>query len=250
MGGSKHTVDKKVVAMVPARTGSKRVLSKNLRYLGDKPLISHVLDTISRTRVFDSVYVNSDGLIFQDFCKQYGYEFFHRNAELASDTSTNDSFAYDFLKAIDCDLLVQILPTSPFLTKDDIENFTSKLLDENLKGLISVEAKQIACVYKGIPINFEKEKMNPPSQSMEPVYAYATALMGWDKKTYMKNYQELGVAYHCPRGKTGFFVLDGPSAIDIDDESDFLLAEKLLAGLNATEETVPRYYNSEIEIRD
>ena len=68
-------MDKKVVAMVPARTGSKRVLSKNLRYLGDKPLISHVLDTISRTTVFDSVYVNSDGLIFQDFVSSMGMNF-------------------------------------------------------------------------------------------------------------------------------------------------------------------------------
>ena len=244
MGNSKFNIDKKIVAMIPARIGSKRVLSKNLRYLGDKPLICHVLETISRTEVFDEVYVNSDGLIFKEFSDQYGFEFFHRKAELANDTATNDSFAYDFLKSIDCDLLVQILPTSPFLTKSDIEGFTIKIAGDELAGLISVEAKQIACLYRGLPINFEKEKMNPPSQSMEPIYAYATALMGWERRAFIDNYEELGVAYHCPRGKTGLFALEGPATIDIDNESDFLLAEKLLAGVNAVGPSQPRYFTS------
>ena len=93
-----------------------------------------------------------------------------------------------FLKKIKCDILIQILPTSPFVTEEEIVNFTNKIVREGLDTLISVEHKQIACIYKNKSINFEKLKRNPPSQTMRPVMAYATALMGWREKKFIEKY--------------------------------------------------------------
>ena len=53
----------KVIAMIPARLGSKRVKNKNLRLLGGKPLIAHVIETVKETNIFDEIYINSDGTI-------------------------------------------------------------------------------------------------------------------------------------------------------------------------------------------
>ena len=235
----------KLVAMVPARTGSKRVKSKNLRLLNGRPLISYVLETIRSVNIFDEAYLNSDGKIFNNIAKIHGVNFYHRAAELANDTATNDAFGYDFLQNVECDYLLQILPTSPFITANDIKAFTDELISKDLDALISVQAHQIACVYKGEAINFRKNKVNPPSQEMEPVYSYATALMGWKRDVFIKNFEELGVAYHAPQGTVGYFPLTGVSTIDIDNEEDFVLAESIMRAKSHINLGEPKYYVEE-----
>lgn len=232
----------KIVVMVPARTGSKRVKSKNLRLLGDKPLISYVLETLNGIEGFDGLYLNSDGEIFRHIAEDYDFKFYHRSSELANDTATNDAFAYDFLKAVECDYLLQVLPTSPFITAKEIEAFVGAMLSRDLDALISVEAHQIACVFDGETVNFERDKVNPPSQDMQPVYSYATVLMGWKRDVFIKNYEDLGVAYHCPRGKVDYFPITGISAIDIDNEEDFILAEAIMAAMSHINSAEPKYY--------
>ena len=50
----------KIIAMIPARLGSKRVKNKNLRLLGNKPLISHVIETAKESNVFDDIYIKQN----------------------------------------------------------------------------------------------------------------------------------------------------------------------------------------------
>lgn len=104
----------KIIAMIPARMGSKRVKSKNLRLLNGKPLIEYVIDTVSKIDIFDDIYVNSEDEIFSEITEKYGISFYKRPNHLSSDEATNDEFAYEFLNNIECDILIQVLPTSPF----------------------------------------------------------------------------------------------------------------------------------------
>jgi CMP-N-acetylneuraminic acid synthetase/quercetin dioxygenase-like cupin family protein len=232
----------KIVAMVPARMGSKRVKSKNLRFLDGKPLIEHVLGTLSRVQVFDEIYINSEDEIFSEIADRYGLSYYNRPDFLSSDEATNDEFAHEFLSNITCDILIQVLPTSPFLTEKEIENFVDKMISDDLDTLVSVEHQQIACLYNGQAINFDNLKKNPPSQTMTPVMSYATALMGWRSSKFLDNIANHGVAYHGGLGKTDFFELKGYSTIDIDNEEDFLLAEAVSVALKSSK-VVPQYYN-------
>jgi len=234
----------KVVAMIPARLGSKRVKSKNLRLIDGKALIEYVLETVSKTQVFDAVYLNSESEVFAELAGKYGVEFYKRPEALSSDTATNDEFAYDFLQNVDCDVLIQILPTSPFLTTGEITAFTHKMVEEKLDTLISVEHKQIACVLNDEALNFKPLEKNPPSQTMTPVMAYATALMGWTSNSYKKHYKAYGVAYHGGDGRTGYYELRGLSTIDIDREEDFQLAEAIIYGKSHVSNAEPEYYQS------
>ena len=211
--------------MIPARMGSKRIKRKNLRMINGKQLIEYVLDTVSKINIFDDVYINSEDDVFKEISDKYNFKFYKRPEHLSSDVATNDEFAHDFLKKTKCEILIQILPTSPFITEEEIINFTNKIVKDGLDTLISVEHKQIACIYEDKSINFEKLKRNPPSQTMKPVKAYATALMGWRRIKYMENMDKFGVSYHGGDGKTGYFELRGLSTIDIDREENFNLAE-------------------------
>jgi CMP-N,N'-diacetyllegionaminic acid synthase len=227
--------------MIPARMGSKRVKSKNLRLLNGKPLIEYILDTVSKIDIFDDIYVNSEDEIFSGIAGKYGISFYKRPNHLSSDEATNDEFAYEFLNNIECDILIQVLPTSPFLNEQEIKDFVNKMITDALDTLVSVEHKQIACVYRGEPINFDKLKKNPPSQTMTPIMSYATALMGWKSSKFIENIDKIGVAYHGGRGKTDYFELKGYSTIDIDNEEDFLLAEAVSSALKRGN-TAPKYY--------
>ena len=231
----------KIIAMVPARMGSKRVKSKNLRLLDGKALIEYVLDTLSKINIFDEIYVNSEDEVFSGIAEKYGISFYKRPNHLSSDEATNDEFAYEFLDNIECDVLIQVLPTSPFLTEKEIKSFVNKMVDNDLDTLVSVEHKQIACLYKDKPINFDNLKKNPPSQTMTPIMSYATALMGWKSSKFIENIIKYGVAYHGGKGKTDFFELKGYSAIDIDNEEDFLLAEAVSYAIK-TQSVRPQYY--------
>lgn len=219
---------KKVIAMIPARIGSKRVHKKNLRLIEGKPLISYILDTITTLDIFDEIYLNADDIIFSKIAKEHNIKFYHRDKSLSTDKSTNDEFTLDFMNNINGDILIQILPTSPLIEKDEIKNFTNFMIKKELETLISVEHKQIASIYKNKPINFEKLKKNPPSQEMEPIKAYATVLMGWEYKSFKNNMSKYNSAYHGGDGKIDYFKVDGLSTIDIDNEEDFLLAQTII----------------------
>ena len=237
----------KIVAMIPARMGSKRVKSKNLRLINGKPLISYILETVSKVDVFDEIYLNSENEIFSEIADSHGVDYYKRPAKFSTDSATNDEFAYDFLKNVNCDILIQILPTSPFLLGTEIEVFVRQMVDSSVDTLISVEDKQIACVYNGEAINFDKLALNPPSQSMVPVKAYATALMGWKSSTFIHNIDSRGVAYHGGDGVTGYFELSGLSTIDIDREEDFRLAETIILSAEHATNKDPEYYAANVE---
>ncbi len=222
---------KKIIAMVPARIGSKRVPKKNLRLIDGKPLIGYILETLKKVKLFDEIYLNADDLIFQKIADEYGVKFYHRDKQFSTDKSTNDEFALDFMENIEGDILLQVLPTSPLITSKEIEEFTQYMLDNTLETLISVEHKQIACLYKNQTLNFDKYKKNPPSQEMEPVKAYATVLMGWEYNSFKENMKKYGCAYHGGDSKIDYYQVKGLSTIDIDNEEDFLLAEAIITAL-------------------
>jgi len=233
---------KKIVAMIPARIGSKRVQKKNLRLIDGKPLVAYIIETLKKVDIFDEIYLNADDLIFKKIADEYGVKFYHRDKRYATDKSTNDEFALDFMQNVDGDILLQVLPTSPLIEVAQIKKFTEYMLENSLETLISVEHKQIASLYENRCLNFDKYKKNPPSQEMIPIKAYATVLMGWEYKSFQKNMEKYGCAYHGGDSKTDYFQLQGLSTIDIDNEEDFLLAEAIIEAKNYKKSSKVAFY--------
>lgn len=228
--------------MIPARMGSKRIKKKNIRLIDGKPLIQYVIDQITKCKIFKEIYINSENKIFKKIAKENNILFYNREKKLATDKSTNDEFTLDFMQKTKGDILIQILPTSPLITALEINNFVKEMLDKNLDTLISVEEKKIASVFNNKPINFNKIKKNPPSQLMEPIKAYATVLMGWRYKSFITNMKNFKAAYHGGKGLTGFFTLKGLSTIDIDNENDFELVNKIIISQKIKTNKIKKYY--------
>ena len=232
----------KIVAMIPARLGSKRIPKKNIRLLNNKPLVQYVIDAAKESECFDEIYLNSESDLLEEIAENTSIKFYKRSEYMSSDEVTNDHFACDFLKNVDCDVLVQILPTSPFISSDEIKCFVSTMVNDKLDTLVSVANQQIECMYLNKPINFDQQKITPPSQEVTPVQAYACSLMAWKRDNYLDNMRKYGAAYHGGDGNIGTYALDGYATIDIDNESDFELAEVTARYLSSDINSEPKHY--------
>lgn len=233
----------KVVAMIPARLGSKRVPKKNLRNLGGSPLISYVLKSAKKAGVFDEIYLNSEAPVFSEIAKSNGVLFYQRPQHLGSDNTNNDEFLLDFCENVNAEIVIQILPTSPFISPEEIADFVNTMIKQANDTFISVQDHKIACVYQGQGVNFKPDEPHISSQLMVPVQTYATVLMGWKTDVFLQNMRTYGFGYHGVKSKIGYYPLKGFSTIDIDNEEDFRLAESILKYLNSGEnETSPTYY--------
>lgn len=233
----------KIIAMIPARIGSQRIPMKNIRLLNNKPLISFIIEAAIKSNVFTDIYINSENGIFLKIARDYKCKFYQRPIELASNTATNDQFAADFIENVPCDILVQLLPTSPFITPEEIKKFVGVMVDKKYETLISVNRIQIECIYKDKPINYIKTEQTQPSQTLTPIFSYACGIMGWNTTSFKNNMLSYNSAYHGGIGKTGYFELSGYSTVDVDNESDFQLAEAIAQNTNSIPKPAT-YYKS------
>ncbi len=221
----------KFVAMIPARLESKRIPRKNLRFLGDKPLIAWVTETARDSGLFDDVYINSEAYEFKVLASNLGVKFYLRKPELSSDLATSEHFIPDFLKNVDCDVLFQITPTSPFLTINDMSR-AKTLIEDGANTVLSVKCMYAEALFDQTAINFYPLNPMLPSQQLEPVDIMCNGIFAWNnfKSTYGFN-----------NGRVETLILEGDSTIDIDTEDDFRLAEAILEKRKST--SVPRYWS-------
>ncbi len=131
----------KVLVIIPARGGSKGVPKKNIKILGDKPLIVHAIDCAQSAKKVTRIVVSTDSEEIATVSKQYGSEVILRPNDLATDASnvvTAVEHVYQQLNE-DFDIIVLLQPTSPLRTAEDLDNIISIFEeDTTVDGVISV----------------------------------------------------------------------------------------------------------------
>src|SRR5262245_25710411 len=125
-----------VVALIPARSGSKRVIDKNGRVLSGHPLMAYAIASARASGVFDAVICSTDTERLAQIARHYGAEVpFLRPAEFATSISPDIEWVEDTLKRLkaqrrsyDCFSILR--PTSPFRTTDTIRRAWAEFLAE------------------------------------------------------------------------------------------------------------------------
>jgi CMP-N,N'-diacetyllegionaminic acid synthase len=121
----------KVVALIPARAGSKGVPNKNIRMLGGHSLLDWSIAACKRSNLIDRVIVSTDSIDYQERCRRSGAEVpFLRPAEISGDMSTDFEFvahALDWFAANggEPDYIVHIRPTTPIRSPEIINSAIS-----------------------------------------------------------------------------------------------------------------------------
>jgi CMP-N,N'-diacetyllegionaminic acid synthase len=119
-------LDRKTIAIIPARSGSKGIKDKNIKDLKGKPLIAYSIEEALKSGIFEDVVVSTDSDIYAEISKKYGaWVPFLRSKNLSQDTSTTTDVIQEvilMLKSIgkEYDNLMILQPTSPLRDKEDI----------------------------------------------------------------------------------------------------------------------------------
>lgn len=232
----------KLIAMIPARLGSKRIPKKNLRYLGGKPLIQYPIDLALQIPEFDSVWVNTESEALGRVIEKMGAKFHKRPEEFSADNCTNREFTYHFMCNHECDYVIMVNSTSPLLRKGTIESFVEFVLKHDYDTVLSTVSDKAESFYKGAPINFDiRNKVN--SQMLEPVEKTVWALTAWKRQTFIRLEQQ-GI---CPifGGSLGTFLIPKDEACDLDTEEDWKIAEGSIRARNDMADIEPQYLDIE-----
>lgn len=232
----------RIVAQIPARGGSKRVPSKNLRFLNGKPMISYAIECALQSKAIECIYVNTDSDVIANLATLCGVHVHRRPAALGSDTATGDDFTADFLQNISCDTLVMVNPVCPLVTSDDLRNALNAFAESDCDTLITCAETQMQTFCEGKAVNIDSDGPLAPSQENPVVQVLNWAVTIWDTRTYIQSYKEQKSGYLGT--KRLLFPIKPSHGHKISNEEDFQEAELLLrARRTAREETsAPRYW--------
>ena len=222
-----------ILAIIPARGGSKGLRKKNIKTLGNKPLIAWSIESALNSKFISKTIVSSDNDEIITVSKQYGAEIpFKRPTNLATDTATTrdvliHAIEYYKLKNITFDYIVLLQPTSPFRKKDDIDNAIKIAVENNIDMVVSVKETSSNPYYVLFEENdegfLEKSKNSnfTRRQDCPIVYEYNGSIYVIKVKSLLNN-DSMNF------DKTIKFEMSKIHSVDIDNQFDFDFAEFLI----------------------
>ena len=209
----------KVVAFVPIRLNSKRVVGKNLKMLGGKPLMQYILETLSKVGNIDEVYVYCSSEEVIPYLPQ-GVKFLKRSTLLDGDETLGKEIYEAFVKEVDADVYMLAHTTSPFIKVETIENAIDKVVNGGHDSSFSAQKIQTFTWYNGKPLNYSLKNI-PRTQTIEPVYVETSAFYIFRREVWTELGQRIGNNPHMA-------IIDQIEGIDIDYPEDFEFAQKVL----------------------
>ncbi len=218
---------KKILAIITARAGSKRIKNKNMRLLHGKPLIQWTIDAALESKVITHICVTTDDqniLGLADGSSEK-IKFFNRPQELADDTASSMDVLLNAMQQYDesFDAVLLLQPTSPLRTAVHIDQAFDQFFKKGSSFLVSVREP-------ADHMNHVVQRRADGLVSMLPFDANYFVLNGaiyigrWNLFLKKKNFIQ---------PDTDLFLMDELVSVDIDTESDWVKAETVFANKNA-----------------
>lgn len=215
-----------ILAVIPARGGSKGIPKKNIRLMNGNPLISYSINNAKNSHYITDVFVTTDSNEIAEVAEEYGAEIIKRDESLSSDLVTLDPVIFhakncaEKIKNKKYDIVITLQPTSPLLKTETLDNAIAYFIKENYDTVISVINKPHLSwgreENKVIPLY--KERKN--RQELPPQY-FETGAFLIAKADCVKINTRIGK-------KISVFEVADNESIDIDDKNDWLLTENLM----------------------
>lgn len=215
-----------IVAVIPARGGSKRLVGKNLRQLGNRPLLYYSIAVCQRVEAIDRCFVSTDDAEIAAVARAYGAQIIDRPAELATDhSSTAEVIAHAARHIVaqgdDLSAVVTLQPTNPLRPPGLVTRAIDAFWAAECDSLVSV--------------SLSKAKLGRIEDGLfAPDY-----VVGQRSQDLPPRYRENGLIYITRRatltehgdlfgGRIHPFVVEAPfDRADIDDADDLIMVEAL-----------------------
>lgn len=221
----------KILGLIPARAGSKRIPRKNLQPVGGKTLLQRAIEEANRSKSINAVWVSSEDADVLSLAHSLGAKCHRRNPSAAQDSSLAKDVVLDFIEGQDLeswDVICYLQPTSPFRTSASIDLAVAASRLEGGKPLVSVTqvsehpAKMVKIDASGSVTPFSPSESNLTSnrQTLEPVWIPNGAI-------YIFSVQDFMVCGDIPVSGAKAFEMDQLQSLDVDTVWDLKISEGL-----------------------
>ena len=220
----------KILAIIPARKGSKGILSKNTKLINNKPLISWTIEAAKRSKYIDKIKISSDCLKVKEIANSYDINIENlRPDHLSTDSSSSDEVILHELKdSKNFDIVCMLQPTSPLRDFEDIDLAFENFFKFKAKALVSVYHNKHSPFWSFKLKNafleslFPELDINKRRQDLPETYMLNGAIYISKVNHFKKNQSFL-------TNQTIAYIMSEDKSIDIDNIDDFLRAEKKLS---------------------
>jgi len=220
-----------IVAIIPARAGSKGIPNKNIYPLCGKPLIGYTIEAAIKSKVAKYVFVSTDSEKIADVAIRFGAEVIERPKEISHDTASTEAVLIHALEAIERkwnwmpDHVLTLPPTSPLRSSRTIQGFVlfyQEISNRYDAALSLTETRDDYWMRNG---KGEFQRLFPDAprrrQEREPLYVENSAIYMTRRTTLLKTGSILG-------SSVAGYVIEESEAVDINEPEDILYCEFLL----------------------
>jgi CMP-N,N'-diacetyllegionaminic acid synthase len=216
-----------VVALIPARGGSKQIPRKNLAPLGGKPLLAWTITAALKSEAVTRLVVSTDDDEIAQVARRLGADVLARPRELAADETPMREVIDHVLRELeDCDVLVLLQPTSPLRRAEHIDDAVELLLQSGADSVVSVvevphrfTPGSLMALYDGRLVPLGESAVR--RQDKEPVFARNGPAV------LVLRPERIGPNLY--GGDCRPYVMRPEDSVDVDEPFDLELAEFLLA---------------------
>jgi N-acylneuraminate cytidylyltransferase len=226
---------KKVVAVIPARGGSKGIPGKNIKPFHGIPLLAHSIRAARIAEAVDRVVVSTDDMAIAEVAHREKADIVMRPPEISSDFSRSEDALLHVLGELEVreayvpDILVFLQCTSPLTTSGDIDGALQEFMNRSADSLVSAT-----------PFHYYLWKENDKGEAIginhDPTFR---AMRQERKNQFMENgaiyvMKVKGFLQHRHRffGKTVIYIMPESRSIEIDEPIDLQIAETMYAYLH------------------
>lgn len=230
---------KTILAIIPARGGSKGLPGKNIRLLSGKPLLAWAIDVLKECNIVDQIFISTDSENIASVATQYGVEVpFLRNQFIAKDNSlvidaVLEALNYFSKVGKNYDIIMLIEPTSPLRTASMIVDCIEKMVNTNAQSIatfseLEVPLERIWCINENNAYTYLQNNLAfRPRQSLSKVYKLNGLLYAINVEALIKmSIPQIMTMDVLP------YITPREMSTDIDDINDFEYIDYLVRNKN------------------
>lgn len=213
----------RIVAVIPARAGSKGIPNKNIRLLNGLPLVSYSIKNALLSKRITDVIVSTDSEEVKIVAMQLGAKVRWRHPSLCSDDVTLDGVIYDAIANIRnprIDYVVTMQPTSPTLKVETIDSAIDFIIKNDLDTVISVVNKPHLS-WKAVDGRIVPDYSKRLNRQFLPAHYQETGGFLISKRKCVSKTSRIGQ-------RVSVYPLSDQEGVDIDDFNDWMIAERYL----------------------
>ena len=222
-----------IIAVIPARGGSKGLPNKNIKMFCDKPLLAWSIEQASHAQHISSVWVTSDSEEILEISESFGARTIKRPAEISGDDAGTESAWKHAIETIEnlegsIDFMVGVQCTSPLREAKDFDNGIDSLREQQLDSLFTSCKVRDNFIW-GYNAEHELSSLNHDwrqrllRQKIDESFVENGSFYIFKPFLIKQNGNRLG-------GKIGTYVMDGHKRMQIDSQEDFGLCEVIMRG--------------------